>query len=165
MPITLYEPTRNRVFGPYARLLIDIDLSKPICDNVLVEREGFPFHVGVVYEKHLEYCHSYQTLGHHISQCNKLKREKIVASNKKDKPKGEKNPKFVVAPLTSSIENAEIEDTNMYSLATSAHVVDYIPDVRLDGNAVLPQSPSDQGKIDNNHDETSDTNSSIIYQI
>nr|ABN05808.1 hypothetical protein MtrDRAFT_AC148819g28v2 [Medicago truncatula] len=53
----------------------------------------------------------------------------------------------------------------MYSLATSAHVVDYIPDVRLDGNAVLPQSPSDQGKIDNNHDETSDTNSSIIYQI
>jgi len=46
------------VFGPYARLLVDIDLLKPIHDNVLVEREGFAFHVGVVYEKHHEYCNN-----------------------------------------------------------------------------------------------------------
>jgi len=30
MPITLDEPTINRVFGHYARLLIDVDLSKPL---------------------------------------------------------------------------------------------------------------------------------------
>jgi len=50
MLITLDEPTRNRVFGHYARLLVEVDLSKPLHDNVLVEMEGFAFHVGVVYE-------------------------------------------------------------------------------------------------------------------
>ncbi|AET01898.1 hypothetical protein MTR_8g022850 [Medicago truncatula] len=40
MPITLDEPNINRVFGHYAMLLVEVDLSKPLHDNVLVEREG-----------------------------------------------------------------------------------------------------------------------------
>jgi hypothetical protein len=52
----LDEPIRHRVFGHYARLLVD--LSKPLCNYILVEREGFAFHVGVVYEKHPEYCNN-----------------------------------------------------------------------------------------------------------
>jgi len=56
MPITLGERTRHRIFGHYSRLLVDVNLSKPLHDNILVEREGFAFHVGVAYEKHREYC-------------------------------------------------------------------------------------------------------------
>ena len=54
-----------------------------------VEREGFAFHVGVVYEKHPEYCNNCQTLGHHISQCSKLKHGKMIANNKQEKPKAQ----------------------------------------------------------------------------
>ena len=36
--------TRNRLYGHYARILVDMDLSKDIFYEVMVEREGFAFH-------------------------------------------------------------------------------------------------------------------------
>ncbi|KEH17480.1 DUF4283 domain protein [Medicago truncatula] len=47
-PISIDGPTRNRAFGHYARILVDIDLSKRVYDEILVEREGFTFNVEVV---------------------------------------------------------------------------------------------------------------------
>jgi len=61
--------------------------------------------------------------------------------------------------LPSSVTNAESLDTNIDSLATNVHDVDLIPIAELDGNTVLPKSPSDQGKIDNNGDKASGANS------
>jgi len=46
-PISIDGPTRNRAFGHYARILVDIDLSKRVYDEILVEREGFAFNVEV----------------------------------------------------------------------------------------------------------------------
>jgi hypothetical protein len=96
----------------------------------------------------------------------------MVASNKEDKPKAqevvitekftnqdEKNSTIVVAHLPSSVTNAKFLDTNVDSFATNDHDVDLIPIVELDGNTVLPKSPSDQGKIVNNRDEASAANS------
>ena len=40
-PISIDGPTRNRAFEHYARILVDIDLSKRVYDEILVEREGF----------------------------------------------------------------------------------------------------------------------------
>jgi hypothetical protein len=51
IPIDLDIMTRNRSFGQFARVLVDVDLSKRLHDCVLVERVGYAFHVGVVYEK------------------------------------------------------------------------------------------------------------------
>jgi len=56
--------------------------------------------------------------------------------------------------LPSSVTNAKSLDTNVDN-----HDVDLIPIVELDGNTVLPKSPSDQGKIDNNSDKASSANS------
>jgi len=36
MPIALDESTRHGVFGHYARLLVDVDLSKPLHNQILV---------------------------------------------------------------------------------------------------------------------------------
>ncbi|KEH19239.1 DUF4283 domain protein [Medicago truncatula] len=44
-PISIDGPTRNRAFGHYALILVDIDLSKRVYDEILVEREGFAFNV------------------------------------------------------------------------------------------------------------------------
>jgi hypothetical protein len=40
----------NRLIGHYARVLVDLDLSKDIFYEVMVEREGFAFPVKIEYE-------------------------------------------------------------------------------------------------------------------
>ena len=50
-PIDIDGPTRNRTFGHYARILVDIDLLKKACDEILVEREDYAFKVEVQYER------------------------------------------------------------------------------------------------------------------
>jgi len=52
-PIDIDGPTRNHTFGHYARILVDIDLSKRAYDEILVERDDFAFKVEVQYERRL----------------------------------------------------------------------------------------------------------------
>ncbi|KAK2417435.1 hypothetical protein QL285_039734 [Trifolium repens] len=84
-PISLDEPTKNHVFGHYARILIDVDLDNLLHESILVEREGFAFYVGVIYEKMPSYCTNCQIVGHHISNCNKLIPMKFSEAPKKNK--------------------------------------------------------------------------------
>jgi hypothetical protein len=50
-PLTLDDSTTKRAFGHYARVLVDIDLSRRLFDEIMVERDGFAFQVEVVYER------------------------------------------------------------------------------------------------------------------
>lgn len=42
-PLLIDAATQNRTFDHYARVLVDVYLSKWIFDEVLVEREGYAF--------------------------------------------------------------------------------------------------------------------------
>lgn len=42
-PISLDESTRNKIFGHYARFLVDVDLKDRLFDKILVERKEFAF--------------------------------------------------------------------------------------------------------------------------
>lgn len=42
-PLLIDAATQNRTLDHYARVLVDMDLSKRIFDEVLVEREGYTF--------------------------------------------------------------------------------------------------------------------------
>lgn len=69
--ISLDDGTKNRVFGDFARILVNVDLSGRLNDEIMVERNGFAFYVGVEYEK-LPYFYSHcQTIGHSLSVCKK----------------------------------------------------------------------------------------------
>lgn len=46
-PIALDEATSTRVFRHFARILVDIDMTTTLYDQILVEREGFAFFVGI----------------------------------------------------------------------------------------------------------------------
>jgi len=74
-PISLDAPTRNRAFGHYARILVDIDLSKRVFDEILIEREGFAFKVEVQYERHPLFCHRCYVIGHNVMTCKWLHQE------------------------------------------------------------------------------------------
>lgn len=71
-PIDLDGPTRNRTFGHYARILVDIDLSKRAYDEILVEPDGFAFKVEVQYERRPLFCHHCYSIGQNVTTCRWL---------------------------------------------------------------------------------------------
>lgn len=59
------------MFGHYARVLVDVDLTKALPNEIMVEREKFAFYMEIVYEKLPSFCSYCQSIGHSIDQCNK----------------------------------------------------------------------------------------------
>jgi len=49
-PLLIDNATSKHIFGHYARVLVDMDFSKKLYHEIVVEREGFPFCVEVAYE-------------------------------------------------------------------------------------------------------------------
>jgi len=71
-PLLIDNVTRNRLYGHYARILVDLDLSKKVFYEVLVEREGFAFPVDIEYEGLPDFCTHYHNIGHSINSCRRL---------------------------------------------------------------------------------------------
>jgi len=66
-PLLIDEATKKRAFGHYARILVDVDLSKHIFEEVMVEREGYAFFVPIVYERLPELFSNCYTIGHFVA--------------------------------------------------------------------------------------------------
>jgi len=66
-PLLIDEVTKKRAFSHYARILVDVDLSKRIFEEVMVERKGYVFYVTVVYERILESCSNCYIIGHYVA--------------------------------------------------------------------------------------------------
>lgn len=94
-PVLIDNATSKRLFGHYARILVDMDFNRKLFYEIVVEREGFAFPVEVVYERMPDFCTHCQNIGHHISVCrwihprkekeNNTEKEK-VAQGKKQMP-------------------------------------------------------------------------------
>jgi hypothetical protein len=65
-PLVIDDATQARLFGLYARVLVDVDLFSKLFDIVIVEREGYPFSVEVQYERQPAYCSHCKLLEHTI---------------------------------------------------------------------------------------------------
>jgi hypothetical protein len=85
-PLALDESTNHRTFGHYARVLVDIDLSRRIFDEITVERDGYQFKLGVVYERLPEFCNHCNIIGHNFATCKWLHPTKPVDAREKRKP-------------------------------------------------------------------------------
>jgi len=66
-PLVIDAATKNRTFGHFARVMVDMDLFKRIFDEVLDEREGYAFKVEVVYERMSLFCSHCRIIGHNVS--------------------------------------------------------------------------------------------------
>jgi len=49
----LDDETKNRKFGHYIIVLVDLDLPKQIYDDIMIEHDGYAFYVEVLYEKNV----------------------------------------------------------------------------------------------------------------
>ncbi|KAK2404888.1 hypothetical protein QL285_054191 [Trifolium repens] len=72
----------ERTFGQFARVLVDIDISQPLRNKVLVERKGFAFFVEIDYENVPDFCNACQVIGHHVDNCRRWNKEDEVKTNK-----------------------------------------------------------------------------------
>lgn len=95
----------DRTFGPFVRVLIDMDLTLPINYNVLVEQEGFAFFADIEYENILVLCSHCKKTGHEVQECIFLK--KTITNTI---PKGLHVPKVTNAPISSLVVVEDAED-------------------------------------------------------
>jgi len=83
MPLVLDNATSKRIFGHYARILVDIDFSKKFFHEIIVEREGFSFTVEVVYKRLSDFSSHCHTLRHDVTNCRWLYPRKEDMSKEK----------------------------------------------------------------------------------
>lgn len=60
----LDEAANNQYFNHYACALVDIDLSKRVFDEIMVDMEGYVFYMVVSYERLSEFCTYSVAVGH-----------------------------------------------------------------------------------------------------
>jgi len=71
-PLLIDNVTKNRLFGHYVRVLVNLDLSKDIFYEVMVELEGFAFPLAIEYEGLPEFCTYCKSIGHNVTSCQWL---------------------------------------------------------------------------------------------
>jgi len=142
-PLLIDSATQNRVFGHYARVLVDMDLSKQIFNEVMIERTCYSFAIEVIYERLLAFCTHCKNIGHHITSCRWLhllkdthvidKQKKSIVSQKqqiqkwqpKDNPNDIGSSKAFEAPVVnsdaadSSIPQADAAPLQIQSVPTA----------------------------------------------
>ena len=131
-PLTIDNATSKRLYGHYARILVDMDCSKKLFYEILVKREGFSFPVEVVYEWMPDYCTHCQNLGHHVTSCRWLYPKKVakepIANIDKGKTKAPVENKDWVplqtnpSGISSSNAFAAFEVTNTKETETVKHI-------------------------------------------
>ena len=94
-PLVIDNVTSKRLYDHYARILVDMDLSKKLFYEILVEREGFSFSIEVVYEWMPEFCTHCQNLGYNVTSCRWMypRKKNNEPSENVDKGKSKVIPK------------------------------------------------------------------------
>ena len=85
--------TTKRLYGHYARILVDMDFSRKMFHEITVEREGYSFVVEVAYEWLPDFCSHCHNIGHDVTACrwlyphqDNIAHKQAVAQGKKPEP-------------------------------------------------------------------------------
>ncbi|KAF1862740.1 hypothetical protein Lal_00040005 [Lupinus albus] len=95
-PISLDVATSNRSFGHFARILVDVNLMNLVPNQILVERYGFEFFVGIKVENAPAFCTGCHVIGHMISKCRRNHKKEVIEE--------------VVKPVVKSAETVPSQD-------------------------------------------------------
>ncbi|XP_057770728.1 uncharacterized protein LOC130990516 [Salvia miltiorrhiza] len=77
-PIKIDGASARRDFGQFARLLIELDMSKSFPTTLLIDNDSFSFYVEFTYENLPYYCSKCKLTGHPIEKCRKISVKKTV---------------------------------------------------------------------------------------
>lgn len=96
--------TKNKLFGLYARVLVDLDLSKDIFYEVMVEQGGFEFPVEIEYEGLPEFFTHCKSIGHNVTSCCWLHLEKKSRKTKEAHSRERKETSKLVQTVHARVE-------------------------------------------------------------
>ncbi|XP_026446720.1 uncharacterized protein LOC113347282 [Papaver somniferum] len=147
-PLYIDKATLIRSFGLYARVLVEIDLAKPLLYEVLIERNGYSFFVSIDYEKIPSYCSFCKTIGQEESSCKK-KKQKEANVNEPTKDASNNKKSHYVPKKTNSTTTC---DTNGVISSSTPPVVPEITAsvvevAQSSGNESLPASGNNVDKF------------------
>lgn len=74
-PLQLDNATRERLYGYFARVLVDVDLTGELPSSIMVERENYGFPVEIVYENLPAQCGHCGLFGHMTTKCRRLPKQ------------------------------------------------------------------------------------------
>ena len=93
-PIALDRNTKARSFGTFASVLVQVDLTKPIPNKVIVEIEdGVEFVQDVEPMNVPKFCHHCKIIGHLANSCRKLEMEVQDRHEEEERKKNKKREK------------------------------------------------------------------------
>jgi len=75
-PLIIDNATTKQHFGHYDRVLVDLDISRKIFHEVMVEGEGYAFNVEVIYEWMPDFCSYCKSIGHGVNNFRSLHPQK-----------------------------------------------------------------------------------------
>lgn len=140
VPLKLDNATTLGEFGHYARILIDIDLSSPLPEQLLIERVGRSFFINIVYESLPTFCNICSNIGHSAHECCHAQHpsHSVAPRPKNDKPDSTKR---VWKPKPQA-GNAEITTVNAFQALYSD--IQDIETAKVDDHTLI-QDTNDEG--------------------
>ncbi|AET02520.1 hypothetical protein MTR_8g041780 [Medicago truncatula] len=93
------------LFGHYTRILVNMDFSRKLFHEIVVEREGFDFTVEVAYEWLPDFRTHYQSIGHDVTACRRLYPRKETTTTKEQIAQGKKHVPIKKANWVPTKEN------------------------------------------------------------
>ncbi|PON38969.1 Zinc knuckle CX2CX4HX4C, partial [Trema orientale] len=116
VPIRFDEMTLKGEFGHFARILIDIDLSQPISDSLMVEVGNDCLFIPLEYERLPAFCSSCKIIGHTASSCRRGHKPTTAKESDSRVDRGRSQTrKQVYRPITKSPLNPEVPVKNAFS--------------------------------------------------
>ena len=134
VPIAADACTAKQSRVSYARLLIEIDISKLLPKSVLIEDEEGKVHEQAYDAEWIPYfCQKCQAVGHLCGE-NKREHEKVVAKRvKKGKEKGKEI--VVTIPTQPASTSCEVEEGEWIQVTGRKNKVNVVTGVELDGSS------------------------------
>lgn len=132
-PLIIDNATTKRLYGHYARILVDMDFSRKMFHEITMEREGYAFNVEVAYEWLPDFCSHCQNIGHDVTVCRWLYPRQDTAAHKLSVAHGKKQvpiPKQTWKPIDnpsgigSSLAFAQPQDVVPVTTAGTLHLAD-----------------------------------------
>lgn len=106
-PLSLDEATKSKIFGHYARILVDVGLCNQLPNEIMVERNEYAFYVNIVYEKLPLFCDFCKSIGHNEGQCKKEGLDVKKPVLQKDRDLNPRQASMVYVPKHPATANDE----------------------------------------------------------
>ncbi|XP_057791360.1 uncharacterized protein LOC131008507 [Salvia miltiorrhiza] len=133
-PLKIDGATAQRDFGQYARLLVELDMSKTLPNSLLIDGGEVSFHVEFSYEYLPFYCSRCKQTGHALEKCRKGKQREEAVIDKDKQPVAAKAWQPIVATeqmdeeLDQSHQNKDEAENGDKASPTAGKILPPAPD-------------------------------------